>query len=147
MKLAEDIIEGYYRIRNYIKKLRDKFFKTQNKKNFMANAVKSNLEKQLQETEKEVKINQIKLKSRTSSIKKLLGRITKQQNKGLRGCASSQSFKNTKKVRSFLERNSVDQRRAKSTLYGTMPLKQYRHLVHPASKMIIGQSRETRNSR
>ena len=30
----------------------------------------------------------------------------------------------------------------KSSLYGTMPLKQYRHILHPGSKLLIGESYE-----
>lgn len=142
--IAEEILTGYFRIRNFIKHQRNGFLKQKNKQQ----AEKAAYEKD-QESRKAIEADTLYKRvrqqqvARTQSEKKLK-EMSKDKTLNLALKYAKRMIKKTLmkktgegKLQNFVKRNTTPTQMANSTFHGKIPIKVYRSIIHPTSKLLI----------
>jgi len=142
--IAEEILTGYFRIRNFIKQQRNEFLKQKNKLQAEKAAYERDQEsrKKLEADTLYKRIRQQEI-ARTQSEKKL-NEMKKDKTLNLALKYAKKMIKKTfmkktgeGKLQSFVKRNTTPTQMANSTFHGKIPIKVYRSIIHPTSKLLI----------
>lgn len=138
--IAENIILGYYAIRNALIRDRKQYFDKINRKNRQIASQKNYFEKSRAPSSEIIKNRSKQKFIKHAVLRRLKNGVSVNNSHSIRGSQSE-------RAKGFLNRNYPDTTNAKSTFFGQMPLKEYRHTIHPPSKILKKGDRESRSKK